>query len=123
MSQKFPIKRKESVNISKLYNHRTCLIMKRTKDLRYAVEAIEEDVCERRYLEQKIKKMEEMKDLREQEKIVDRKAHEQEMMMRKELEIRKRKISEIDEIEKEEADLEDKIKRLKQSSNEKKIQE
>ena len=96
--------------------------MEKTKDLRDAVEAIEEDVRERRYLlEQKLRKMEEMKDLREQEKVVDRKAHEQEMMMRKEeVEIRKRKISEIEEIEKEEADLEDKIKRLKQSSNEKK---
>ena len=50
MSQKFPIKRKESVNISKLCNHRTCLIMEKTKDLRDAVEAIEEDVRERRYL-------------------------------------------------------------------------
>ena len=55
MSQKFPIKRKESVNISKLCNHGTCLIMEKTKDLRDAVEAIEEDVRERRYLfEQKI---------------------------------------------------------------------
>ena len=33
--------------------------------------------------------MEEMKDLRDQEKIVDSKAHEEEMMMRKEVEIRK----------------------------------
>ena len=64
--------------------------MEKTKVLRDAVEAIEEDVRERRYLlEQKIKKMEEMKDLRDQEKIVDRKAHEEEMMMRKEVEIRK----------------------------------
>ena len=74
--------------------------MEKTKDLRDAVEAIEEDVRERRYLlEQKLRKMEEMKDLREQEKVVDRKVHEQEMMMRKEeVEIRKRKISEIEEI-------------------------
>ena len=86
------------------------------EELQAAVTEIEKEVHARQLLlEEKLKHSEQLERIKNEEKRLDERIHEDEIQRRKEgIERKKRKAEEIEEIENEEKEIEERIKRIKE---------